>query len=296
MTTSNLARIPNDWSHRNLSESILVEGIEWHVQISRHANPNAKIILLTHGAGSSAHSWEDILPSLAKHYTVIAPDLPGHGFTLGAKQDQLSTEEVANEIYALLQEIKLLPHILIGHSAGGNVCLDLANSPALPLELVIALNPALVAPPNAYKMFLEPLINPIANSSFMSHFLASTFKMTGSIDQILDSTNSALTPAQRNRYKSLFNESSHIHGALGFVSAIDIPLLLQNSHEIRCPITFVATKQDAWIQMQAVTAVMKESYQHAHIVIEEGGHLFHEEKPGQALEIIRAAINHLQSK
>lgn len=36
-------------------------------------------ILLIHGIGDSSQSWRDLIGSLARNYTVIAPDLLGHG-------------------------------------------------------------------------------------------------------------------------------------------------------------------------------------------------------------------------
>ena len=36
-------------------------------------------LLLLHGITSSAATWKDVIPQLAAHYTVIAPDLLGHG-------------------------------------------------------------------------------------------------------------------------------------------------------------------------------------------------------------------------
>ena len=52
------------------------------------------VLLLIHGITSSADAWREVVPALAEHYTVIAPDLLGHGgsakprgdYSLGAYQ------------------------------------------------------------------------------------------------------------------------------------------------------------------------------------------------------------------
>ena len=36
-------------------------------------------VLLIHGIGDCSNTWKDIIPQLAQHHTVIAPDLLGHG-------------------------------------------------------------------------------------------------------------------------------------------------------------------------------------------------------------------------
>lgn len=43
--------------------------------------PDAPTLLLLHGFGASSHMFRDLMPQLARHYHVIAPDLPGFGQT-----------------------------------------------------------------------------------------------------------------------------------------------------------------------------------------------------------------------
>jgi pimeloyl-ACP methyl ester carboxylesterase len=42
---------------------------------------DAPVVLLLHGFPSSSHMYRDLIPRLADRYRVIAPDLPGFGFT-----------------------------------------------------------------------------------------------------------------------------------------------------------------------------------------------------------------------
>ena len=60
-----------------LAVSCSPAGLRWHVQMMG-TGPQ---VLLLHGAGAATHSWRDVAPLLARDFTVIAPDLPGHGFT-----------------------------------------------------------------------------------------------------------------------------------------------------------------------------------------------------------------------
>ena len=45
-------------------------------------NPNKPVILLLHGFPSSSFAFRNLIPLLAEKYHVIAPDLPGFGFTV----------------------------------------------------------------------------------------------------------------------------------------------------------------------------------------------------------------------
>ena len=78
---NSLQRIPNNWPNRELSQSIEVGQLHWHVQISGDSGPT---ILLLHGTGASAHSWSEIISKLANHARIVVPDLPGHAYTLNA--------------------------------------------------------------------------------------------------------------------------------------------------------------------------------------------------------------------
>jgi len=44
-------------------------------------DPNAPVVLLLHGFPASSFMFRELIPRLANDYRVIAPDLPGFGFT-----------------------------------------------------------------------------------------------------------------------------------------------------------------------------------------------------------------------
>src|SRR5689334_3696891 len=44
-------------------------------------DPTAPAVLLLHGFPTSSHMYRDLIPALADRYHVVAPDLPGFGFT-----------------------------------------------------------------------------------------------------------------------------------------------------------------------------------------------------------------------
>src|SRR6476619_4147344 len=44
-------------------------------------NPKAPVVLLLHGFPTSSHMYRELILALADRYHVVAPDLPGFGFT-----------------------------------------------------------------------------------------------------------------------------------------------------------------------------------------------------------------------
>ena len=86
---------------------------------------NGPAIVLVHGiTGSSAH-WAPVLPLLAENYTVIAPDLLGHGQSAKPRGDY-SLGAYASGIRDLLGAIGHDRGTIVGHSLGGGVAMQMA--------------------------------------------------------------------------------------------------------------------------------------------------------------------------
>jgi pimeloyl-ACP methyl ester carboxylesterase len=81
----------------------------------REAGPvDAPVVLLLHGFPSSSHMYRDLIPLLANKYRVIAPDLPGFGFTtVPAERNYAYTfDGLAATMEAFVQALKLSKYAL----------------------------------------------------------------------------------------------------------------------------------------------------------------------------------------
>jgi pimeloyl-ACP methyl ester carboxylesterase len=65
-----------------------VDGLE--VFYRSAGDPKAPAVLLLHGFPSASHMFRDLIPELADHYHVVAPDLPGFGRTQQPARDAFS--------------------------------------------------------------------------------------------------------------------------------------------------------------------------------------------------------------
>jgi pimeloyl-ACP methyl ester carboxylesterase len=75
--------------------------VDGHKVFYREAGPaNAPTILLLHGFPTSSHMYRNLIPALAAKYHVVAPDLPGFGFTEspGRKQFRYTFSNLAQVI------------------------------------------------------------------------------------------------------------------------------------------------------------------------------------------------------
>lgn len=82
-------------------------------------------LLLIHGIGDSSRTWDAVLPLLAKHHTVIAPDLLGHGDSDKPRADY-SLGGFANGMRDLLLLLGIPTATVVGHSLGGGIALQFA--------------------------------------------------------------------------------------------------------------------------------------------------------------------------
>jgi pimeloyl-ACP methyl ester carboxylesterase len=83
-------------------------------------------LVLLHGGGSTAQtSFGEIIPTLAQHYHVIAPEQQAHGHS-GDRDRPLSFEQMADDTAALLAQLGVTEADVLGFSNGGIVALQLA--------------------------------------------------------------------------------------------------------------------------------------------------------------------------
>ncbi len=83
-------------------------------------------IVMLHGYCGSRRYWDDVLPLIASHGRIIAPDLRGHGAS-SAAEGVYSMELLADDLAALLDELKVSQVNLFGHSLGGYIALAFAD-------------------------------------------------------------------------------------------------------------------------------------------------------------------------
>src|SRR3954466_13676041 len=82
-------------------------------------------LLLLHGLGCDHTTWLPVIAALARRYTVIAPDLLGHGLSDKPRADY-SVGGYANGMRDLLTALGIDKVTVFGHSFGGGVAMQFA--------------------------------------------------------------------------------------------------------------------------------------------------------------------------
>lgn len=95
-------------------------------------------VVLIHGLGASSRYFTPLANILARKYRVIVPELPGHGKNLDDGRP-VTVARFAHEVALALRELKVEKAIVLGHSMGAQVSIELARTwPTLVKHLLVA--------------------------------------------------------------------------------------------------------------------------------------------------------------
>ncbi|MEB3215996.1 MAG: alpha/beta hydrolase [Nostocales cyanobacterium 94392] len=121
-------RISLDHEEFRLRQKTLeLEGIvDFPVQVAYTDIGNGEPIVLLHGIPTWSYLYNDVIPQLAEHYRVIAPDFLGHGWSDRRDRFDRSLVTQAKMVLRFLDALNLDRVNLVGHDTGGGVSLILA--------------------------------------------------------------------------------------------------------------------------------------------------------------------------
>jgi magnesium chelatase accessory protein len=284
MGRPDFAREGRDWPNRETSRFVRAAGLRWHVQIAGHG----PVFLLVHGTGAATHSWRDVLPLLAAHYTVVAMDLPGHGFTEQPGGEGMSLPGMARGVAAVLAALDLTPAYCAGHSAGAAVLAQMCLDGLIAPRALISLNGALLP----FKHAVSPLIAPLAKIFARSPLVPFLFSMHAAdprvVDRLLKGTGSVIDAEGAKFYARLAAKSGHAGAALTMMANWDLASLQPRLATLTIPVLLVAGENDRSIP-PADAKRLAQMLPHARLQTLPGlGHLAHEEQPAETVALMRA--------
>ena len=275
------------WPNAAASRFVHAGGFRWHVQVLG----TGPVLLLVHGTGASTHSWRDLAPLLADHFTVVAPDLPGHGFTDTPGFEGLSLPGMALGLAALMRAVGLRPEFVAGHSAGAAILARMMLDGTIDPHGLISLNGAILPLRGAPAHLFSPIAKLLASVPMISNVFARRAAADRTVvERLLRNTGSRLDDAGVALYARLVRQPGHVAGALGMMANWDLRALQRDLPRLARPLTLVVGSRDGLIppaEAQRVKALVPSA---SVIVMADAGHLAHEENPvGTASLIVEAA-------
>jgi magnesium chelatase accessory protein len=291
------ARDGADWPHHERSRFVDAAGLRWHVQIwpAGDGVPTpAPTVLLLHGTGAATHSWRSLAPLLTDHAEVIAIDLPGHGFTSVPTPAQRSTlfslPGMAAGVTALLQVLQRQPALIVGHSAGAAVALQMVLDTPLRPRAVVGLNAALLPMGGPLWPLLSSSAKWIAGSDWVARSLARRAQQPTTVQRLLDSTGSCLDERGVALYARLVRSPSHVASTLAMMANWNLQPLLARLPTLQTPVQLVVAESDRTVppwQARNVWKQLPAAVREPLVSLPGLGHLAHEEAPEKVAEVVR---------
>jgi magnesium chelatase accessory protein len=275
-----------DWPNREFSRFVEAAGYRWHVQIMG----SGPIALLAHGTGAATHSWRALAPLLAKDFTVVAPDLPGHGFTEAPPAYRLSLSGMAQDLAALCRTLAIKPRIAIGHSAGAAILVRMALDRSIEPSLIVSLNGAFLPFGGIAAQFLSPLAKAMTFNPLVPRMFAWRGRDPAAVHRLIEGTGSTIGADGERYYGKLVASPGHVAAALQMMANWDLRPLVRDFPRLTSDLLLIAASNDRAIPPDVARRV-RELVPQAKIEAIAGlGHLAHEEAPDRVAALIVKAV------
>jgi magnesium chelatase accessory protein len=273
----------HDWPNRAASRFVETARIRWHVQMMG----SGPVLLLIHGTGAATHSWRDLAPLLARHFTLVMPDLPGHGFTTGRPVGGLSMPAMARALGDLLQALAMSPAVIVGHSAGAAIALRMALDGVAAPRAMVGLGAALLPFPGLASRLFPTLARLLFVNPFAPLIFSRIAGTPGEVGRFLPrSTGSRIDAAGVDFYGRLFATPAQCSGAITMMADWDLAGLKRDLPRVRVPLLLVHGEGDAAVAPRNAQAAAT-LIEGANVVELPGlGHLAHEERPDKVAAIV----------
>lgn len=264
------------WPHAQHSRFVQAGAIDWHVQILGQG----PCMLLLHGTGSGNFSWRGLLPLLAEHFTVIAPDLPGHAFSGRGPEGTLSLPGMSEGLRALMRQLDLTPQVIVGHSAGAAIAAHMAlNIDSMAHSTLIGLNPAWLPLHGVSSWLFGPAAKLAQLNPLSAWATAKMAAQPGAVSRWIERTGSTLDAQGIDLYSSVLRNSGHVHGVLSMMAAWRLKPLAARLQDLRNPVYMAIAGNDQTVPPSLADDACQRMPHAQKIIQNELGHLAHEQDP-----------------
>jgi magnesium chelatase accessory protein len=271
-----------DWPHRESSEFVEAGGVRWHVQ----KMGRGPALLLVHGTGASTHSWRGLAPLLARDFTVLAADLPGHGFTQSQPPRKLSLHGVSEALGQLLETLGVQPLIAVGHSAGAAILVRMSLDGRIAPRTLISLNGALLPLMGLPSLLYKPAAKLIASNSVIPRLFAWRATQRSAVERLIASTGSTLDPRGIDLYARLVSNPMHVSGVLDMMANWNLESIEREISRLEPHLVLVVGANDRTVAPREAYRVLALRPGATLVELPRLGHLAHEEAPQRIAELI----------
>jgi magnesium chelatase accessory protein len=271
-----------DWPNRSASRFVQADGLTWHVQIMGQG----PVLLLVHGTGASSHSYRDLAPLLAQDFTVVVPDLPGHGFTSAPPSYRMTLKDMSAALASLIDALKAPPAMVVAHSAGAAIAARMALDGRITPQTLVSLNGALLPIPGLPGQFFSGMAKTLALIPAVPWLFSWRAGDPAAVRKMIASTGSTLDQAGIDLYARLLRDSGHVANVLAMMANWELDGLARDLPRLKPRLVLVVADQDRAVPVK-VGRKLEQLVPGATLLVQQGlGHLSHEERPAETAALL----------
>ena len=270
--------------HAGHSRFADVNGVRVHYQ---EAGPmDGPAIILIHGFASSTLVWSKVFLEFAdRGFRVIAPDLLGYGYSAKPRNFEYTIGAQARMLDKLLDQLELAQVTLVGSSYGGAIAASIALDYATRVKKLVLVGAVTNNEPTKYllmRLFGSPLIGDILSPLL----LGSRQLLKRRMKRVYDRHSWVLDDVRvEARHQPLRTAATH-RAIIRTVRRWDADRIQREAHLITQPTLLVWGDNDAEVPLRFGQQLHNAIKGARMIIIENCGHLPHEEFPQAFIEVV----------
>ena len=276
---------PADWPMAEVSRRVDSPPHRWHVQEAG----TGPTVLLLHGAGGTTQSWRSLFPLLTQDHHVVAVDLPGQGYTRAGTRGRHGVAPTAQDLQRLCRAEGWQPDLIVGHSAGAPIALQMVRDGLTPRHGVIGINAALETFKGAAGLFFPLMAKTMAAIPLTARLFAAT-TTPARIRRLLEGTGSRIDARGQDLYLRLASDTEHVDGTLEMMAQWTLEDLAQALPRLGGPVLLLTGDNDRAVPPATSVAAAARLPQGRHRSLGALGHLAHEEDAPTVAAAIRDQI------
>ncbi len=276
------------------SKFVEVNGVNVHYKAWGEGEPT---FILLHGFGASVFSWREVVEPLAQYGTVIAYDRPAFGLTERPLEwegeSPYGPQAQVDIVIGLMDKLGVEKAILVGNSAGGTVSMQVALQYPERVEALILVDAAVYAgggaPSWSRPILKTPQMNhvgPLIARQLQAQgveFIKTAWHDPAKITQdIFDGYQKPLQIENWDKALWQLTVASEESGLVERLAEITMPTLVITGDDDR----IVPTEQSLRLADELPNAELQ--------IIEQSGHLPHEEKPVEFMQAVTKFLSTLK--
>lgn len=270
---------PLDWPLRAGARRIRARHDWWVVE-----HGTGPEVLLLHGAGGSGHSFRSLAPAL-QGFRCLIPDLPGQGFTRAGSRGRFGIVPMAEDVAALIQAAGWQPRLVIGHSAGVPLALQLST--LVPFRRLVGINAALGQFDGAAGFMFPLLARALAATPFVPAMVSRMWGNEAKVRQLIEGTGSHLDDAGIRQYLTLVRRAAHVDGTLGMMAAWRVDRLMAGASALTVPTLLITNAGDRIVPPRVSLDAARMLPRGEVRDMPTLGHLSHEEDADAVLSVMK---------